>query len=319
MKEAASKDKIEWIYINRILLCIATFIISIVIIMYLHNIVIQNVYTEPTADYDVIGQMAEKDQKNAMAVTESDNDYILHFKGNSTVTQDEIARVMERGTVNHDYEESSDAEIAEAAERVLGKLQIVNSENMQWFEVLLAMVFAVIAYNAPVWMLKFQAKMRQLEMEDEVMQFQTIILMLMRIERVNVEIILEWLERYANIFKEPISKCVNNYESGPWEALEQLKEDVSYQQFIRIVESLQAAVEKIPIADAFDELDTERDYYQARRKESNERLISRKGMIGRGIGFAPMIVIFVGYLIIPLVFIGMTSMSESMSGLTTSY
>ena len=37
-------------------------------------------------------------------------------------------------------------------------------------------------------------------MEDEVMQFQTIILMLMRIERVNVEIILEWLERYANIF-----------------------------------------------------------------------------------------------------------------------
>ena len=190
---------------------------------------------------------------------------------------------------------------------------------MQWFEVLIAMVFAVIAYNAPIWMLKFQARMRQLEMEDEVMQFQTIILMLMRIERVNVEIILEWLERYANIFKEPISKCVNNYESGPWEALEQLKEDVSYQEFIRIVESLQAAVEKIPIADAFDELDTERDYYQARRKESNERLISRKGMIGRGIGFAPMVVIFVGYLIIPLVFIGLTSMSISMSGMQTSY
>ena len=60
---------------------------------------------------------------------------------------------------------------------------------------------------------------------------------------------------------------------------------MSFQPFIRIVESLQAAVEKIPIADAFDELDTERDYYQARRKESNERLISRKGMIGRGIGF----------------------------------
>ena len=319
MKEAASKDKIEWIYINRILLCIATFIISIVIIMYLHNLVIQNVYTEPTTDYDVIGKMSERDQRNAMAITESDNDYILHFRGDTTVTQDDIARVMKRGTVNDDYEESSDAEIAEAAERVLGKLQIVNSENMQWFEVLLAMVFAVIAYNAPVWMLKFQARMRQLEMEDEVMQFQTIILMLMRIERVNVEIILEWLERYANIFKEPISKCVNNYESGPWEALEQLKEDVSYQQFIRIVESLQAAVEKIPIADAFDELDTERDYYQSRRKESNERLISRKGMIGRAIGFAPMIVIFVGYLIIPMVFIGMTSMSESMSGLATSY
>ena len=319
MKDAASKDKIEWIYINRLLLCVVTFIVSIIVIMYLHNLVIQNVYTDPTANFDVIGQMSEKQTQSAMEITESDNDYIYYFRGNKEVTEDDIIREMERGRINQDYLESTADEMQVAAERILGKIQLVNSENMQWFEVLIAMVFAVIAYNAPIWMLKFQARMRQLEMEDEVMQFQTIILMLMRIERVNVEIILEWLERYANIFKEPISKCVNNYESGPWEALEQLKEDVSYQEFIRIVESLQAAVEKIPIADAFDELDTERDYYQARRKESNERLISKKGMIGRGIGFAPMVVIFVGYLIIPLVFIGLTSMSISMSGMQTSY
>ena len=320
MKDAASKDKMEWIYINRLLLCVVTFIASVIIIMYLHNIVIQNTFTDPTANYDIIGAMSESNTASAMELTESDNDYLYHFMGDTSVTQDDIAREMERGRINDDYLTSSPDEIQTAAERVLGKLQIINSENMQWFEVLLAMVFAIIAYNMPIWMLKFQARMRQLEMEDEVMQFQTIILMLMRIERVNVEIILEWLERYANIFKEPISKCVNNYESGPWEALEQLKEDVSFQLFIQIVESLQAAVEKIPIADAFDELDTERDYYQARRKESNERLISRKGMIGRGIGFAPMVVIFVGYLIIPLVFIGMTSMSESMSGMAaTSY
>ena len=268
MKAAASKDKIEWIYINRLLLCLATFIISVVVIMYLHNLVIQNVYTDPTTTYDIIGGISDRDMKTAMELTESDNEYILHFKGDTTVTVDDIALAMERGRINDDYVDSSSEEIQIAAERVLDKIQLVNSEGMKWFEILLAMVFAVIAYNVPIWMLKFQAKMRQLEMEDEVMQFQTIILMLMRIERVNVEIILEWLERYANIFKEPISKCVNNYESGPWEALEQLKEDVSYPEFIRIVESLQAAVEKIPIADAFDELDTERDYYQARRKES---------------------------------------------------
>ena len=319
MKDAASKDKIEWIYINRLLLAVVTFVISVIVIMYLHHIVIQNVYTDPTTTYDIIGGISDRDMKTAMELTESDNEYIIHFRGDTSVTVDDIITVMERGRVNDDYVDSSSEEIQVAAERVLGKIQLVNSENMQWFEILLAMVFAVIAYNVPIWMLKFQAKMRQLEMEDEVMQFQTIILMLMRIERVNVEIILEWLERYANIFKEPISKCVNNYESGPWEALEQLKEDVSYPQFIRIVESLQAAVEKIPIADAFDELDTERDYYQARRKESNERLISRKGMIGRAIGFAPMIVIFVGYLIIPLVFIGLTSMNSSMNSMQTSY
>lgn len=170
---------------------------------------------------------------------------------------------------------------------------------------------------APIWMLMFQIRMRQLDMEDEVMQFQTIILMLMKIERVNVEIILEWLERYANIFKEPITKCVNNYEAGAWEALEELKNDVSYVQFVRIIESLQAAVEKIPIKDAFDELDTERAYYQEKRKESNERLISKKGMIGKVIGFAPMVCLFVGYLIVPLVVIGMLSMTQAFNTMST--
>jgi len=95
-----------------------------------------------------------------------------------------------------------------------------------------------------------------------------------------------------------------------------MKEEVTYLPLIRIIESLQAAVEKIPIKDAFDELDSERDYYQAKRKESNERLISKKAMIGKVIGFAPMVCMFVGYLIIPLVFIGLTSMSNSFSSMT---
>ena len=216
-----------------------------------------------------------------------------------------------------DYKNSSDDEIKTAAERVLGKLRQINSEYLSWFEMLLAFVFAIIGYNLPIWLLYFQAKMRQIEMEDEVMQFQTIILMLMRIERVNVEMILEWLERYSNIFKEPITQCVNNYESGPWEALEEMKDEVNYKEFIRIVESLQAAVEKIPIAEAFDELDSEREYYQARRKESNERLIAKKGRIGKAIGFAPMVALFVGYLIVPLVFIGLTSMTTSFNTMTS--
>ncbi|MCI9177035.1 MAG: hypothetical protein HFJ28_00230, partial [Clostridia bacterium] len=318
MKAAASKDKMEWIYINRLVLCVSVFIASVFLIAQLHHITINNVYTDPTVDMDLITQMTTKQEKDAMKLTESDNQYLNYYKGNTKVTQEEMEATMRKGRVNKDYIQSKDSDVTKAAKRVLEKLNIINSENMQWFEVLLAMVFAIIAYMSPIWMLKFQAKMRQMEMEDEVMQFNTIILMLMKIERVNVEIILEWLERYANIFKEPISKCVNNYESGAWEALEQLKEEVSYQQFIRIIESLQAAVEKIPIPDAFDELDTERDYYQAKRKESNERLIAKKGKIGQVIGFAPMVVLFVGYLIVPLVFIGLTSMTESFNTMTSA-
>ena len=316
MKDAASKDKIEWIYINRIALCIVSFIVSIILFGQLHILTINNVYTDPTTTYDIIGELDAKNKKKAEELTASDNEYIKYFKAKKDLKQTDIEKAMKRGTVNKDYTESTDEQRTAAAKRIMEKISVVNSEYLSWLEVLGAMIIAMLAYMAPIWMLKFQKKMRQIEMEDEVMQFHTIILMLMRIERVNVEIILEWLERYSNIFKDPISKCVNDYESGPWEALEAMKEEVNYQEFIRIVESLQAAVEKIPIKDAFDELETERDYYQARRKESNERLISKKGMIGKVIGFAPMVLLFVGYLIIPLVFIGLTSMSTAFKSMS---
>ena len=314
IKDAASKDKIEWIYVKRLLLTVVTFFASLIIFAQLHKIEINYIYTEPTTTYDIVGEMSGKQLKKAEELTKSDNKFLDQFKGKTDTTQEEIEKAMKK---SKDYENSTDEEIETAAERVLEKLRKINSEYLSWFEMILAMVFAIIAYNLPVWLLFFQAKMRTMEMENEVMQFQTIILMLMRIERVNVEMILEWLERYSNIFREPITRCVNNYESGPWEALEEMKDEVNYKEFIRLVESMQAAVEKIPIAEAFDELDSERDYYQERRKESNNRLISKKGMIGKVIGFAPMVGLFVGYLIVPLVFIGLTSMTSSFNSMSS--
>ena len=315
LKDSASRLKMEWVYVNRLTLAVATFIISLFMFMYLHQISINFVYTEPTTDYDLITGMNETQKKKAMELTKQDNTFLEKFKGKIKTTKADIEKEVRKSKY---YTDATDKQIENAVDRIYEKLQTINSEYMKWFEFLIAFVFAIIGYMAPIWLLYFQMKMRQLEMEDEVMQFQTIILMLMRIERVNVEIILEWLERYSNIFYEPISKCVNNYESGPWESLEELKNDITYEPLITIVESLQAAVEKIPIKDAFDELDSERDYYREKRKASNERLISRKGMIGKVIGFAPMVSLFVAYLIVPLVFIGLTSMSTSMASASSS-
>ena len=312
LKDSASKSKMEWVYINRICLAVVTFILSIILFAQLHRLAINYVYTEPTTRSTVMGTMSEKNQKKAEDLTEQDNFFINKLKGKLDITQSEIEKEMKKSKY---YKTGEDDLIKTDAERVLGKLKIVNSENMQWFEELLAIVFSIVAYMAPVWMMMFQRKMRQMEMENEVMQFQTIIVMLMKIERVNVEMILEWLERYANIFKEPVSRCVNNYEAGAWEALEELKNSVTHQDMIRIVESLQAAVEKIPIREAFDELDADRDYHQEKRKATNEMLISRKGLIGKGVGFAPLVCLFIGYLIIPLVVIGVSSMSGAFSQL----
>ena len=308
LKDSASKLKLEWLYINRIVIAVASFIIAIFVFWQAHRMAIDYVYTEPTSDYNLLGQMTETQERDAMAVTERHNIFLDKYKHDLDMTQEELRKEIAK---SDEYEGFTDEDLDSEAETIFEKLQTVQSENFKWFELLMGFLIGFIGYYCPVFLLIFQKKMRQMDMENEVMQFQTIILMLMKIERVNVEMILEWLERYSNIFREPISKCVNNFESGPWEALEELKNDVSFKQFIRIVESLQAAVEKIPIREAFDELDTERAYHQEKRKESNERMISKKSIIGKVIGFAPMVCLFVVYLIIPLCVIGMTSMTQA--------
>lgn len=313
LKDAASKQKMEALYINRIVICIAVFFASLFIFNQVHNVAVDYIYENPTSQYNVMGQMSESEEKVAMELTNQDN-YFLDRMKNKKLTLEQIKLEVMHSEY---YKDATDEEINTASTRIEEKLKVVNKEYLKWFEWLLACVFAVGGYFAPKWILMFQRIMRKLEIENEVMQFQTIILMLMKIERVNVEMILEWIERYSNIFREPITRCVNNYEAGAWEALEELKNEINFEQMIRIVEGLQSAVEKIPINEAFDELDNEREYYQEKRKESNERLIKRKGMIGKVIGFTPMVGLFVGYLIVPLVVIGLMSMTNAFSSIST--
>ena len=312
LKDSASPQKIEWLYVNKIVLTIVTFIVSLFMFNYIHGVATKWVYEEVLMEDGTTSMMMSNSQKKTgQKILEVDNGILDKLMKLNKVNKTTIQKYVQ---MNEYYLDADDATINEAVNRIYTKYKTLIAESqIQWYEVLLGIAFSALGYMAPNLMLIFQKKMREMEMEDEVMQFQTIILMLMKIERVNVEMILEWMERYANIFKTQISKCVNNYESGAWEALEVLKEDVTYPKFVSIVESLQAAVEKIPIRDAFDELETEREYYQEKRKEANDRLVARQGMIGKVIGFAPMIVLFVGYLIVPLVVLGIMNMGSSMS------
>ena len=313
LQDAASKQKLHWLYVSRLAMSILAFIGAIITIIALHAIQVNFQYTNPTSDYDLIGTAEGGELKKAKATTERQNNVLDKLRGpGKTVDDKEIKKVMSK---IKDYADKSDTDIKKEIKQIKKKLNIINKEYISWVEILIAFVVGYLGYMAPYLIIKFQVKLRIMEMEDEVMQYQVIILMLMRLERVDVEMILEWLDRYADIFKEQISKCLNNYESGAYEALEEMKEEVTYQEFIRIIESLQSAVEKVPIKEAFEELESDRDYYRDKRKETNARLIDKKGRIGKAVGFAPMVVMFVGYLIFPLMYIGMTSMSTVFTSL----
>ena len=71
LKDAASHLKMEWLYINRITLSIATCIVSLIIFIYLHQLAIDYVYTEPTTTYNILRRNDRKRQKKCYGINQT--------------------------------------------------------------------------------------------------------------------------------------------------------------------------------------------------------------------------------------------------------
>lgn len=299
IKNTNSYLTIEWLYVNKITAAVVTFILALILMFNITRIDIRATYEKISDEFLSFGQLTEQQEAAAQAINDRDKTYIDKYK-NKNVTKEQIEMEMADPVTGK-------ADADEVA-RVYDKIQSVKNSYIKFWQVLTSFILALIAYYVPSLVLFIRNKIREMEKENEIMQFQSIILMLMYIDRVDVQTILEWLCRFSYAFKEPIATCLNNYEAGAYDALEELKEVVPYKDFQRIVEQLQSAVERIPIRDAFDELETERAFFHERRKEGNERLIKKKVTIGKVLGFTPMVLLIGGYLVAPLMIVSIMQM-----------
>ena len=299
IKNTNSYLTIEWLYVNKITAAFVTFILALILMFNITRIDVKATYNKISDEFLSFGQLTEQQEQAAQAINDRDKTYIDKYK-NKNVTKEQLEmEFADPVTGKADADEVT---------RVYDKIQSVKNSYIKFWQVLTSFVLAFIAYYVPSIILFIRNKIREMEKENEIMQFQSIILMLMYIDRIDVQTILEWLCRFSYAFKEPIATCLNNYESGAYEALEELKEDVPYKDFQRIIEQLQSAVERIPIRDAFDELETERAFFHERRKEGNERLIKKKTTIGKVLGFTPMVLLIGGYLVAPLMIVSIMQM-----------
>ena len=133
LKDAASPLKMEWVYVNRICIAIITFIASIFVFIYLHQIAIDYVYTQPTTDYNLLTGMTSREEEKAMELTKKDNIFLDMFRGKTKTTEKDIQKAITR---SKHYKDAPSTEIDKATERIYKKLQVVNSESFQWFELL---------------------------------------------------------------------------------------------------------------------------------------------------------------------------------------
>lgn len=187
-----------------------------------------------------------------------------------------------------------------AAKEIHSRVINYQNEYFRWYELIIIFIISYVAFFIPYALLLYKRKIMQMSMEDEVIQFQSIILMLMHIERISTLDILEWIESFAFAFKQSITECINNYTAGDIEALEELKRQEPFEPFVKLVDNL-IMCDKIGIEKAFDEVIVERKNFQAKRQQENDIHIDNKSAIASFIAFLPCISVIVFYIIVPFV------------------
>ncbi|MGC5772968.1 hypothetical protein [Paenibacillus pabuli] len=297
MRESSSELKYEWLALRRLMLFASCFVLAIGCVLLLHQVERNHILHDPVRDDRMFGAMGESELKQATEKTSLDQAVLESIKMKRGATYEEISNALQTlNPIQMDHDSQT-----ETIARNMQKLEVYNKQYLHWWELMIAVMTGLAGYHMPIWLMMFQRKMRSMDMRHEIYQFQTVISILREMDRMSVEEILEWLNRFAVIFKRPLQKCLLHFEHGPEQALEQLKEDAGLPELQRVVDKLQLALGKISIREAFDDLDSMMAFYFEQRKQEYTKMIDVKASWGRMIGFTPMYALIFLYLVIPLV------------------
>ncbi|WP_435924001.1 hypothetical protein [Paenibacillus sp. DYY-L-2] len=305
LKEANSPLTMEWFYLHRVLLSIGGFVAVTLIALFLHWNAVHHIFNDPTkVNMNILGYMNEQEIQDARAITKTDNSMIHELKDVKDLTRERVVEVVQQNG------SKETVDLNNTVNRIMDKITVINNEYLKWWELLIAIAVGTVGYYLPLWVLQFQRRMRALEMQNEVDQFHVLISILCEFERISVESVLEWMERYGIIFKPAIQRAMLTYDSGAEEALKTLQQEAPFESFERIVRRLLQAVEKISIHDAFDDLEMEQEYYAEQKKERLERLIRKKTSWGKMIGWTPGALLIGLYLVFPFMYMSFGQLSD---------
>lgn len=218
-------------------------------------------------------------------------------------TEELTTTVMESSSV------TSEAYANEVAALVIERLNNYYNSYFKYWYLLIAIILGIGASYIQDIMFKIKAVVIQSRREEEVIQFQNLMLILMHMDGITVSEILEWMERFSFCFKEDIAECRVNLSQGIKKALESMKNKTIFEPFSDFIDNL-ISVDRVGVAEAFDEIQTDREYYKEKRQIDAEERIKKKSNVASLISFVPMLTTIVIYLVAPMVMYAFNMLNE---------
>jgi hypothetical protein len=293
--------------LKRMMTAIITFLLCIGLVFYIHSNNRHNLLSKVN-NIRSVNQVTA--QKQLELMKETTLRYVEKYK-EEEVTKEFLLEELKSEKIFY-----NNLIIEDIAEEAIRRIVLYQAEFFRWYELLFCLGISMIAYFIPYCMVLYKKRILHMNMEDEVNQFNSIIYMMMYIDHMTVKDLLVQMELFAYVFKASIQECINDYNSGEQEALMRLKEIETFGPFRRLVDNL-IRCDMIPIDKAFDDIASDRENYQDRRKQENEISIQKRTDVAKPLSFVPAVLVTI-YLLLPLLFASLKeleSFKESLSSL----
>lgn len=317
MERTGKLQKLEWFYLQKLGMGIAACILLFSVLQTARYIQVQRIYSDAaygmhnqfllmntaSASLEQQKQILENDKK----VLEVIRQQKLDQEKDAQKLKGSILQTIKNLHLSSDaLEESNIGSLKNMdVDRIYNKLLALKNAHTIVSDLPVIIVLSFLAYVIPNIKLTLSSYLQNFAMFDEVMSFQTIILLLMHHRRVTVEMILEWLIWFSELFRPQLMEAKNNFndrQKGGIHALNKLKEDIKYKPFQQVIHNLVIAESTLSLKDAFAGLEQDQKFSLELRKDNTETIIQTKIAIASRIASVSTGFAMLAYLVVPLIY-----------------
>lgn len=289
MNGCLSSKTLDYIYLEKLFFAVALFFISIIFSIMILFSARNAVYNSLSSSTMSVTLKYTADQERQ--TREYDAEVIA-----SGVLPDEETMTKKFESI---FPKATSIEIEAQVDRLTSKFNTYTTLGFKWWFCFIYIALFFVGWFVPNFLLKLRVTLVKSEAEIDVLQLQTIIAILMDTNLDTMSVIY-WLSRSSDIHKDILTYCYHEYVRDPEYALNHLKSKSANPEFSAMCDKLITTIFQVTLAEAFEDLISERDNTMKIREAVQLEDLKKKRNIAGPIATFPMIVWMVAVFILPI-------------------
>lgn len=208
----------------------------------------------------------------------------------------------------------SDSEASTQADRLIIKYHGYHDAGFSWWWPLVMYGLALLGWFVPEISLAVRKNLVAYESSVDVSQLQTLMIVLSE-TKMDAYKVLCWLQKQSTIHDGVLRLARCNYIAHPEQTLEELENSTPEHDFKRMIRQLKSAIYNLSLADAFSGLKLDKQQSLSISEMLRAEEIEQRKNSAKMIAIAPAAVALVGAFIGPVLILGISQMTDTLSAL----